>query len=56
VVEIKYKELNHDLDSNLENNGKRHIIDADPTSSVATATIQPEEPTHPEERELLFHS
>jgi hypothetical protein len=28
----------------------------DPTAIVATATIQPEEPTDPEEGERLFHS
>jgi hypothetical protein len=36
--------------------GKRRIIDADPTAIIATATIQPEEPTDPEEGEHLFHS
>jgi hypothetical protein len=38
VVEIKYKESNPDS----ENNGKRHIIDAEPTATVMTTTIQPE--------------
>jgi hypothetical protein len=47
VVEIKDKEPNPDSESNSENNGKRQIIDADPTTIVATATIQPEEPTDP---------
>jgi hypothetical protein len=56
VVEIKEKELNPDSESNSENNGKGQIIDADPTAIVATATIQPEEPTDPEEGERLFHS
>jgi hypothetical protein len=32
------------------------IIDADPTDFVVTATIQPEEPTYPEEGEHIFHS
>jgi hypothetical protein len=32
------------------------IIDADPTAIVVTTTIQPEEPTDPEEGECLFHS
>jgi hypothetical protein len=35
VVEIKEKELNPDS----ENNGKRQIIDADPTAIVATTMI-----------------
>jgi hypothetical protein len=52
VVEIKDKESN--LDS--EKNGKRQIIDADPTATVVTATIQPEEPRDLEEGEHLFHS
>jgi hypothetical protein len=56
VAEIKDKELNPDSESDSENNGKRQIIDADPTAIVATTTIQPEEPTDPEEGEHLFHS
>jgi hypothetical protein len=56
VAEIKDKEPNLDSESDSENNGKRQIIDADPTAIVATATIQPEEPTDPEEGERLFHS
>jgi hypothetical protein len=56
VVEIKDKEPNLDSKSDYENTGKRQIIDADPTAIVATATIQLEEPTYPEEGELLFHS
>jgi hypothetical protein len=56
VADIKDKELNPDLESNSENNGKRQIIDADPTAIFATAAIQPEEPTDPEEGERLFHS
>jgi hypothetical protein len=53
---IKDKELNPDSESNYENTGKGQIIDADPTAIVATAAIQPEEPTDPEEGEYLFHS
>jgi hypothetical protein len=56
VVAIKDKELNPDSKSDSENTGKRQIIDADPTAIVATAAIQPEEPTDPEEGERLFHS
>ena len=56
MAEIKNKEPNLDSESDSENNGKRQIIDADPTAIVATATIQPEEPTNPEEGECLFHS
>jgi hypothetical protein len=56
VAEIKEKELNPDSESDSENNGRRQIIDADPTATVVTTTIQPEEPTDPEEGEHLFHS
>jgi hypothetical protein len=56
VVEIKDKESNPDLESDFENNGKGQIIDSDPTAIVMTTTIQPEEPTDPEEGEHLFHS
>jgi hypothetical protein len=54
VAEIKDKEPNPDSESDSENTGKRQIIDADPTAIVATATIQPEEPTGLEEGECLF--
>jgi hypothetical protein len=56
VDEIKDKDLNPDLESDSENTGKGKIIDAYPTAIVVTATIQPEEPTDPEEGEHLFHS
>jgi hypothetical protein len=56
VAEIKDKEPNPDLESDSENNGKRQIIDIDPTAIVAPATIQPEEPTDPKEGDRLFHS
>jgi hypothetical protein len=56
VVKIKEKESNLDLESDSENTGRRQIIDADPTTIVATTTIQPEEPTEIEEGEHLFHS
>jgi hypothetical protein len=52
VSDIKEKELNPDL----ENNGRTKIIDTDPTATVVTATIKPEEPTDPKEGEHLFHS
>jgi hypothetical protein len=56
VAEIKDKDLNPDSKFDYENTGKIEIIDADPTATVATATIQPEEPTDPKEGEHLFHS
>jgi hypothetical protein len=56
VVELKETELSPNLDSDSDNNKRRQIIDAEPTATVATATIQPEEPEDPEEGEHLFHS
>ena len=56
VAEIKEKESNPDSEYDSENNGKGQIIDADPTAIITTTTIQPEEPTDPEEGERLFHS
>jgi hypothetical protein len=56
VVNIKENESNPDSESNLENVGRRQIINANPTIIVVTATIQPEEQEDPEEGELLFHS
>jgi hypothetical protein len=56
VAKIKEKEPNPDSYSDSENNERRHIIDADPTSTIATTTIQPEEPLFLEEGECLFHS
>jgi hypothetical protein len=56
VVEIKDKEPNIDLESNLENTGRRQIIDADPIAIVTTTTIQPKETTNIEEGEHIFHS
>jgi hypothetical protein len=56
VAEIKDKEPNPDSEFDSKNNGKEQIIDADPTTIDATATIQLEEPTDPEEGEHLFHS
>jgi hypothetical protein len=47
VADIKDKELNPDSESTSKNNGKRQIIDADPTAIVSTATFQLEEPTNP---------
>jgi hypothetical protein len=45
VGEIKDNEPNPYYESDSENTGKGQIIDVDPTAIVATATIQPEEPT-----------
>jgi hypothetical protein len=54
VAKLKDKYPNPDLDPDSENDKRRQIIDAEPTATVATTTIQPEE--DPEEGERLFHS
>jgi hypothetical protein len=56
VVNIRDKELNPNLESDPKDNEKRQIIDADPNSTIVTATIQPEEPADPKEGEHIFHS
>jgi hypothetical protein len=43
VVELKDKESNLDLDPDSKNNKRRQIIDAEPTDTITTTTIQPEE-------------
>jgi hypothetical protein len=56
VVEVKYMEPNPDSESNPENIENRKIIDADPTATIPTKTIQPEESIDPREGDCLFHS
>jgi hypothetical protein len=56
VAELKETESSPDSDSDSDNNKRRQIIDAEPTATVTTTTIQPEEPEDPEEGEHLFHS
>jgi hypothetical protein len=56
VAKIKYKEPNPESESDSENTDRRQIINGDPTAIVTNATIQPKEPTYPEERECIFHS
>jgi len=56
VVKVKDKDPNPYLKSDPKNIENGQIIDAGPTSIVATATIQPEEIVDPKEGERLFHS
>jgi hypothetical protein len=56
VVKVKDTELNPDSESDPENIENIHIIDTDPTATVATTKIQLEEPIYLEEGERLFHS
>jgi hypothetical protein len=56
VSEVKDKDLNLDSESDPKNIENKQIVDADPTSIVATTTVQLEEPIDPKEGERLFHS
>jgi hypothetical protein len=56
VVELKEKSLSPDSESDSEKNKRKQIIDVEPTATIVTTTIQPEEPEDPEEGEHLFHS
>ena len=56
VAKVKDTKPNPDSEYDPENIGNRHIINADPTATIATTTIQLEEPVDPEEGECLFHS
>jgi hypothetical protein len=56
MFKIKEKESSPDSKSNSETNKRKHIIDVEPTSTIATKIIQPKEPKDLEEGEHLFHS
>jgi hypothetical protein len=56
VVELKEKESEPNLDFDLEHNKGKQIIDAEPTATITTTTIQPKEPKEIEDEEHLFHS
>ena len=56
VSKVKDTEPNPDSETNPENIENRHIIDVDPSATIVTTTIQPEELVDPEEGERLFHS
>ena len=60
VAELKASKLDACSNSGSEpdkgNDKGKHIIDAEPNTTVATMKIQKEEPEDPEEEECLFHS
>jgi hypothetical protein len=56
VLELKETELSPDSNSDSNSNKRIQIIDVEPTTTVATTTIQPEEPDDLEEGGLIFHS
>jgi hypothetical protein len=57
---LKASESDACSDSELEpdkgNDRGKHIIDADPNTTISTMKIQKEEPEYPKESECLFHS
>jgi hypothetical protein len=56
VVELKVFELEADSNSKSNPKGGKHIIDFEPSATVATTKVQPREPEELEEGERLFHS
>jgi hypothetical protein len=47
-------EVDSDSESNLE--GRKWIIDVEPSATIATTKVQPSESKEPEEGKRLFHS
>ena len=56
VAELKASESYASSESEPEPEKGRWIIDAEPSSTVATTKLHPGEPDEPEEGECLFHS
>ena len=53
---MKASELETYSDSESNPEGGKHIIDAEPSATVATTKVHPSEPEELEEGECLFHS
>jgi hypothetical protein len=55
---VELKDFDSKVDSNSESNpeGGKHIIDAEPSTTIATTKFRPSKPKEPEEGEHLFHS
>jgi hypothetical protein len=56
VAEVKASESDVGSDSESEPERGRRIIDAEPSATIATTKLQPDEPDKPEKGEHLFHS
>jgi hypothetical protein len=56
LAEMKASGSDVDSDSDSEPEKGKWIIDAEPSVTIATTKVQPEEPEEPEEGECLFHS
>ena len=56
LVEMKSSELDPNSDSYSKMDKGKHIINVEPSSTISTTKIQPEDIEEPEEGECLFHS
>jgi hypothetical protein len=56
VAEVKASDSDASLDSELELERGRQIIDAKPNATISTTKLQRGEPDDPKEGERLFHS
>jgi hypothetical protein len=56
VAKLKASESEADSDSESNPEGGKHIIDVEPSATVATTKVHPTEPKEPDEGERLFHS
>jgi hypothetical protein len=56
VAEVKAFESDAVFDSESKPERGRRIIDVEPSATVVTTKIHPDEPDEPEEGERLFHS
>lgn len=55
MAKIKASKLDLDFDSDLELDKGRNIINLEPSATVATTQIYPDDPEELEEGEDLFH-
>jgi hypothetical protein len=56
VAEVKSFESDVGSESESKLERGKHIIDVEPSATIATTNLQPGEPNKPEEGECLFHS
>jgi hypothetical protein len=56
VIELKVSESEVDSDSESNPEGRKQIIDVEPSATVATTKVRSSEPKEPEEGQCLFHS
>jgi hypothetical protein len=56
MVELKASESEVDFDFESNPKGGKHIINVEPSATVSTAKVQPNEPEETEEGECIFRS